>query len=232
MAVYNIAIRTACSGGDLSPLVGHNAFLRWEAMEKCAFTDPRDGKLKFWSEEHVSEDFDLALRFQVIAWLYTNFTECLVWFSPLLYLNCLLFGQVKGYHGRYVTYTGNGFQEGVSLTVHDEIIRFQKYSFGAAEMLFNPLHKWYKGPISSLYWNYLVSRAPWWSKITVTSYMGSYFAISSAWWLGILHYFMFAWSDYWRDEVVTAVDVMGTVVIVFSFVAPIGTALLRYACHE
>lgn len=156
-----------------------------------------------------------------------RFVALLAKIMSILQLRRFLFGQVKGYHGRYVTYTGNGFQEGVSLTVHDEIIRFQKYSFGAAEMMFNPLTKWYKGPISSLYWNYLLSKSPWWSKITVTSYMGSYFAISSAWWLGVLHYFMFAWSDYWRDEVVTAVDVMATVIIVFSIVAPLGTALLR-----
>lgn len=65
IAVYTIAIRLACSGGDLAPLVGHNAFLRWSAMKECAFKDPRDGETKFWSENHVSEDFDLALRFQV-----------------------------------------------------------------------------------------------------------------------------------------------------------------------
>ena len=53
------------SGGDIAPLVGHNAFLRWDALQKCAFIDPADGVRKFWSESHVSEDFDCALRFQV-----------------------------------------------------------------------------------------------------------------------------------------------------------------------
>jgi hypothetical protein len=52
------------SGGDVAPLVGHNAFLRWEALQKCAFVDPADGVERFWSEAHVSEDFDLSLRFQ------------------------------------------------------------------------------------------------------------------------------------------------------------------------
>ncbi|GMH39392.1 hypothetical protein BSKO_07290 [Bryopsis sp. KO-2023] len=199
VAVYNIAIRLACSGGDVAPLVGHNAFLRWSAMKECAFLDPYDKAVKMWSENHVSEDFDFSLRLQV-----------------------------KGYHGRYITYTGKGFQEGVSLTVHDEITRLRKYSFGSAELLFNPLHKWYEGPISSLYWSFLFSDAPWWSKITITSYMGSYFAISSAWWLAILHYFMFSWSEYWRNEVVTAVDISATVFLVFSIAAPFSAALLRY----
>ncbi len=52
------------SGGDVAPLVGHNAFLRWEALQKCAFVDPADGVERFWSESSVSEDFDMALRLQ------------------------------------------------------------------------------------------------------------------------------------------------------------------------
>ncbi len=55
------------SGGDIAPLVGHNAFLRWEAVQKCAFMDV-DGVERFWSETHVSEDFDMALRLQARHW--------------------------------------------------------------------------------------------------------------------------------------------------------------------
>ena len=58
-------LQLSVSGGDIAPLVGHNAFLRWDALQRCAFTDPADGVRKFWSEAHVSEDFDCALRFQV-----------------------------------------------------------------------------------------------------------------------------------------------------------------------
>ena len=64
--IYN-AIMVSVSGGDISPLVGHNAFLRWSAIKECAFVDPDDGKTKFWSDVHVSEDFDIAMRFQVHA---------------------------------------------------------------------------------------------------------------------------------------------------------------------
>ena len=59
------ALQLSVSGGDIAPLVGHNAFLRWDALQKCAFVDAADGMRKFWSESHVSEDFDCALRFQV-----------------------------------------------------------------------------------------------------------------------------------------------------------------------
>ncbi|GMH34702.1 hypothetical protein BSKO_02563 [Bryopsis sp. KO-2023] len=65
-SIYTIAVRIASSAGDVPPLVGHNAFLRWSAIKEVAFKDPTDcGKRKYWSESHVSEDFDLALRFQV-----------------------------------------------------------------------------------------------------------------------------------------------------------------------
>ena len=33
---------------------------------------------------------------------------------------------MNGYIGRYIVYTGDGFKEGLSLTVHDEITRLRK----------------------------------------------------------------------------------------------------------
>jgi cellulose synthase/poly-beta-1,6-N-acetylglucosamine synthase-like glycosyltransferase len=42
--------------------MGHNAFLRWKALQDAAFVDPEDGKRKIWSENNVAEDFDMALR--------------------------------------------------------------------------------------------------------------------------------------------------------------------------
>ena len=58
----------AVSSGDPAPLVGHNAFLRWSAIREVSWVDSKDGERKFWSERHVSEDFDLALRLQVITY--------------------------------------------------------------------------------------------------------------------------------------------------------------------
>ena len=54
-----------------------------------------------WSESHVSEDFDMALRLQL-----------------------------KGYVIRWATYSRGGFKEGVSLTCDDELNRWQKYAYG------------------------------------------------------------------------------------------------------
>jgi Glycosyl transferase family group 2 len=62
----NKCISMACANGEVAPFVGHNAFLRWSALQDAAFKDPGDGdKKKIWSETNVSEDFDMALRLQV-----------------------------------------------------------------------------------------------------------------------------------------------------------------------
>jgi hypothetical protein len=62
----NKCISMACANGEVAPFVGHNAFLRWSALQDAAFHDPGDNnKKKIWSETNVSEDFDMALRLQV-----------------------------------------------------------------------------------------------------------------------------------------------------------------------
>jgi len=62
----NKCISMACANGEVAPFVGHNAFLRWSALQDAAFNDPGDNnKKKIWSETNVSEDFDMALRLQV-----------------------------------------------------------------------------------------------------------------------------------------------------------------------
>lgn len=49
--------------------MGHNAFLRWRAIQDAAFIDPADGKEKIWSESNVSEDFDMALRLMLKGYI-------------------------------------------------------------------------------------------------------------------------------------------------------------------
>ena len=45
---------------DVAPFVGHNALLRWSAIQEVAFVE--DGIRKFWAEDTVSEDFEQSLR--------------------------------------------------------------------------------------------------------------------------------------------------------------------------
>ena len=65
-------------------------------------------------------------------------------------------------------FPASGFQEGLSLTVHDEIKRYCKYAFGCSEMIFNPLADWLRlGPISGLFRTYVGLRSiPWYTKVS------------------------------------------------------------------
>jgi hypothetical protein len=78
-------------------------------MQDASFIDV-DGQRRIWSEANVSEDFDMALR---------------------LLLN--------GYTLRWATYSNGGFKEGVSLTVVDELARWQKYAYGEFSQLISSL---------------------------------------------------------------------------------------------
>jgi cellulose synthase/poly-beta-1,6-N-acetylglucosamine synthase-like glycosyltransferase len=91
-------IQYAVANGDVAPFVGHNAVLRWSAMQQIAYECKEDKREKYWSEETVSEDFDMSLRLQT-----------------------------AGYIVRYGAYKDKGFKEGVSLTVYDELARWEKY---------------------------------------------------------------------------------------------------------
>lgn len=93
------AIRFSIGSGEVAPFVGHNAFLRWAAVQDVGVVSQEEeqGFVAYWSESHVSEDFDIALRMQI-----------------------------RGSTVRVASYHGDGFKEGVSLTIYDEIARWQK----------------------------------------------------------------------------------------------------------
>ncbi|KAJ8077553.1 hypothetical protein PM082_001985 [Marasmius tenuissimus] len=162
----NKCISYGCANGEVAPFVGHNAFLRWSAVQDASFIDENDSNYsgncailkeqassptfepppperKMWSESNVSEDFDLALRLLL-----------------------------KGYTLRWATYSNGGFKEGVSLTVVDELARWQKYAYGCDEIIFNPLIQWWrKGPISKQLSGFMMSKAPVHYKIGMSSYI-------------------------------------------------------------
>ncbi|EIW53034.1 uncharacterized protein TRAVEDRAFT_175203 [Trametes versicolor FP-101664 SS1] len=162
----NRCISMCCANGEVAPFVGHNAFLRWSALQDAAFIDEADGKKKIWSESNVSEDFDMALRLML-----------------------------RGYIIRWATYSNRGFKEGVSLTCDDELNRWQKYSYGCNELIFNPLVQWwYKGPITKQLRTFMWSNAPIHYKIGMMSYMFSYYALSGAFFLSLMNYLLLGWN--------------------------------------
>lgn len=94
----------------------------------------------------MSEDFDIALRLQT-----------------------------EGYLVRYVTYFEDGWKEGVSLTVYDELARWEKYAYGCDELVFNPLKTWiFKGPFTPLFRKFVCSNMRIQGKIGIIAYIGTY----------------------------------------------------------
>lgn len=198
------AIRYTVSNGDVAPFVGHNAVLRWSAIQQVSYED-EDGYEKFWSESHVSEDFDMSLRLQC-----------------------------NGYIIRLAAWAGEGFKEGVSLTVYDELARWEKYAYGCNELLFYPIRMWlWKGPFTPLFRTFLFSNIRFTSKVTIISYIGTYYAIGAAWILTAVNYFVMGWFNGYLDKYyVDSWQVWFSIIIVFNGLGNIALAVMRYRNGE
>ena len=203
------AIRYAVSNGDVAPFVGHNAFLRWTAVQDVAYVyaDINDGivKEKYWSEVTVSEDFDMALRLQT-----------------------------SGYILRLAAYAGQGFKEGVSLTVYDELARWEKYAYGCSELIFHPFREWIpKGPLTPLFRNFICSSMPFPSKLTIMAYVGTYYAIGSAWILTLANYCIVGWFNGHLDHYyIDSFKIYFAIVVVFTALGNLALAVMRYRVEE
>jgi len=192
------SIRHAVGSGDVAPFVGHNAFLRWRAIQSIAFQE--DGRTKFWSESHVSEDFEVALRLQQ-----------------------------SGFIVRMAAYHGEEFKEGVSLTVYDELARWEKYAYGCNELIFHPLIYWpVRGPLTPLFRAFLCSNIKITSKFTIIAYIGTYYAIAVGFPLSIVNYVIcglqFQLDHYYQ----TSWHIFVGLCVVYNVLSPISFAMLRY----
>ena len=138
-------IRFTVSNGECSPFVGHNAFVRWSAVQDVGMDtgDPED--VMYWSEYHISEDLNMGMRLQTAGWVT-----------------------------RYAAYHKEEFKEMVSLTIYDEISRWERYSYGDSEMIFNPIWTWlWKTPFTKLFRDFLFCDMHLSSKLSILSYMTS-----------------------------------------------------------
>ena len=194
-------IKYAVANGDVAPFVGHNAVLRWSAVQHIAYDCKDDGREKYWSEATVSEDFDMALRLQS-----------------------------EGYILRLGAYTGDGFKEGVSLTVYDELARWEKYAYGCSELIFHPFRYWFtRGPFTPLFRRFISSGMPLPSKFTIMAYIGTYYALGAGWLLTLLNYFMTGWYTPLLDKYyLDSVKIWLSIIVVFSALGNVALAVLRY----
>lgn len=193
------------NGLTMAAFVGHNAFLRWSAIQELAYVDEEDGRTKYWSESHVSEDFEMTLKLASL-----------------------------GYTIRIATYHDRGFMEGVSLTVYDEITRWSKYAFGCAEIMFTPFKKWWTGKIfSNLFILFLNSGIPLSCKFSILSYMGTYFAIASSLIMLIANYFIVGYYNWGYSRVyIDAMKVFVSVLVVFGCASQVAYIIGRYRIYK
>ncbi|KJA18241.1 hypothetical protein HYPSUDRAFT_169359 [Hypholoma sublateritium FD-334 SS-4] len=196
----NRCISISCANGEVAPFMGHNAFLRWRAIQDAAFIDPADGKEKIWSESNVSEDFDMALRLML-----------------------------KGYIVRWATYSKGQFKEGVSLSPDDELNRWQKYAFGCNELLFNPLVQWWRrGPITRQIHTFLWSPAPLHYKISMLSYMFSYYGIAASITISVINYVLLGFQFPVDGFFMHSFEIFLATTVVFWGSGTLGYTLLEY----
>jgi cellulose synthase/poly-beta-1,6-N-acetylglucosamine synthase-like glycosyltransferase len=198
------SIRFGVSSGDVAAFVGHNAILRWSALQEVSFID-EEGKERFWAETCVSEDFDMALRLQM-----------------------------SGYTVRMAAWAEDGFKEGVSLTVYDELTRWQKYAYGCNELVFNPIRTWlWRSPFTPLFRRFICSSMPLASKINILAYIGTYYAIGSSWITTVVNYFAVGLFNGFLDKwYMDSWKLWISISIVFSLGSMFGLAIQRHRTGE
>ncbi|KAH6954264.1 glycosyl transferase family group 2-domain-containing protein [Fusarium avenaceum] len=186
------AIKYGVGTGDVAPFVGHNAFLRWKAVQSVAFVDPSDKVTKWWSDTHVSEDFDISLRVQMAG------------------------------------------MEGVSLTVYDELNRWEKYAYGCNELVFHPFYQWiYKGPVTRLFLRFLWSNMPVSSKVSIIAYIFTYYAIAAGLLLTLINYVLVGLFFYDLDQFYTpSWGIWVSLLVVFNGVASVACSMTRHRLKE
>lgn len=160
-----LAISFCCANGAMGPFVGHNAFLRWSALQEIIFEE--DGVKKVWSESHVSEDFAISLALQLKGYIVRWATYSNDKFEEGVSLTC------DDEVNRWQKYAW-----GCS-----ELI-FHPFRYWIT-----------RGPFTPLFRQYVFSNIPLSGKISVLGYIFSYYAIGLAWPLTVLNYVLIGFDS-------------------------------------
>jgi hypothetical protein len=101
-------------------------------------------------------------------------------------------------------------------------------------MIFHPLKDWvFKGPFTRLFLLFLTSTMPLPSKITIMAYIGTYYAIGSAWIFTILNYFLIGFFNGALDHYyIDSFRVYVAIVFVFTILGNITLGWLRYRVED
>lgn len=101
-------------------------------------------------------------------------------------------------------------------------------------MIFHPLKDWpFKGPFTKLFRTFIVSKIPLPSKLTIMAYIGTYYALGSAWFLTLLNYFLIGFFNGWLDHYyMDSFKVYFAILMIFTGVGNVALAVLRYRLGE
>jgi hypothetical protein len=91
----------------------------------------------------------------------------------------------------------------------------------------------WKGPFTPLFRRFLFSNIRFTSKVTVISYIGTYYAIGAAWILTTVNYFIMGWFNGYLDKYyVDSWQVWFSIIIVFNGLGNVALAVMRYRVGE
>ena len=142
--------------------------------------------------------------------------------------------QIAGMVVRLASYHGDGFKEGVSLTIYDELARWEKYAYRCNELVFNPIYTWlYRGPLTPVFTSFLWSSIQLSSKATIIGYIATYYALASGLPLTLANYFIIGWFNGYLDTFyMESWNIFLSLLVVFSLAGNLCLAILRYRLNE
>lgn len=199
--IYQYSIFISAAGGNIAPLVGHNAVLNKKAIyDSFRKNQPSESnKMNEWELEDCIDNFSITGSDEQSEygypeiWSETNVSEDFKLFLDMV---------SAGYYGKYITFTGADFSEGISQCFDDELEKFRKYTYGTCEIMFNPIRDWLcccttgkecKTAFSSTIINFLKSSIDFSSKINLLSYLFTYIAMATGVFSAYLNYFIYGW---------------------------------------
>jgi hypothetical protein len=117
---------------------------------------------------------------------------------------------------------------------HNASANINRYAYGCNELIFHPLKDWiFKGPFTKLFRTFIMSNIPLPSKLTILAYIGTYYALGSAWVLTMLNYFIIGFFNGSLDHYyIDSFKIYFSIVVVFTALGNFSLAVLRYRIGE
>lgn len=163
--LVNTSISWVCANGDVGCFVGHNAFIRWSALQEIAQWKEDEKRWQIWSESHVSEglsslcgglycDEDALTDPFLPDQTSTALFACSLPDTTFAGLPTLMVASKRVYPCPLMTRSTVGRvsrAEGPNVCRRLTCILAAEYAFGVSELLLHRLKDWpFKGPLTPM----------------------------------------------------------------------------------